>query len=187
MGVDFDTCETCGETTCDQNITYMDLIHYGRYATCAVCVKKYFDKTLTIGQQRDILAEEHHGYTFFCADKTGKDDDYEYSKKDAIFVTESFHDMEEFAKGKEATLNFGMIETDEKDKREDWCFYGDESFDIVLGELFDTFVVDQEKKGRDIFSEYDPIFFPDYRWKQLMQSKLEKQIEHLQMKKRKFD
>lgn len=187
MGVDFDTCDTCGDTTCTANLTYMDLEPYGSYTTCAICVKKYFDKDLSVGQQRDILAEEEHGYIFFCADKTGKDADYEYSKKDAIFVTESFYDMEEFAEGKEATLNFGMIKTDEKDKREDWCFYDDESFDIVLGELFSTFVADQKKKGRDIFSEYEPIFVPDYCWKQLMQNKLEKQIEHLQMKKKKFN
>ena len=100
MGVDFDTCDTCEETTCDQNITYMNLEKYGSYKTCQVCVKKYFDKELSIAQQRDILAEEDHGYTFFVTDTTDKPGDYEYTKKDAIFVTDSFDEMEDFAKGK---------------------------------------------------------------------------------------
>lgn len=44
MGVDFDSCDDCGISTCDQNITYLDLPGYGSHKTCQVCVKEYFEE-----------------------------------------------------------------------------------------------------------------------------------------------
>ena len=108
MGVDFETCDTCGETPCDQNIKYLHLALYGEYATCTVCFKKYFTTEWSIEKQRYILSEENHGYTFFVADTTDKTDDYEYTNKNAIFISESFHEIEEYAE-RHPNVRFGMI------------------------------------------------------------------------------
>ncbi|MBX9637680.1 MAG: hypothetical protein K2Q45_09045 [Nitrosomonas sp.] len=186
MGVDFEECDTCGDITCDQNITHVELERYGEFNICTVCMKAYFTKEWTVEDQRHILSEEEHGYTFFVADTTGVPEDYEFTKKDAIFISESFYEIEDFAKDK-TNLIFGMIETREKDKREDW-FYYDESdgWEVLLLELFDTFEADQKKLDRDLEDDYDMTFVPNEKWKKLMQKKLDEQIEYLKIKRQKF-
>lgn len=186
MGVDFEECDTCGDITCDQNITLVELDRYGQYNICTLCMKQYFTKEWTIEQQREILSEEEHGYTFFVADKTGKPDDYEFTKKDAVFISESFHDVEDFAEDK-TNLKFGMIETSEKDKRDDWSYYSEaDGWQVLLLEMFDTCEADQKKLGRDLEDDYNMTFLPNEKWLKLMQNKLDEQIEYLQMKRRKF-
>ena len=56
MGVDFDSCEDCGDYTCDQNIFYLDLEGYGRHKTCSVCVKEHFEE-LDPRENTDICIE----------------------------------------------------------------------------------------------------------------------------------
>jgi hypothetical protein len=71
MGVDFATCDDCGECTNDQNITYMDLEQYGSHKSCSICVKKYFtfpdpleDEDACIELFED--AYDHKSIVFFC-------------------------------------------------------------------------------------------------------------------------
>lgn len=178
MGVDFDNCDTCGETTCTDNFVYMDL-PFGRFTTCKVCCKKYFTKEIPEEVQKDILDEHDHGYIFYAAPRSDK----EPTKNDVIFMTGSIPDMEEFSVGKD--LDFGSIQIKEKDTRDDWYFY-DDTFDVVWVEVFDTFVYEQKKIGNDLTREYGE-WIPDHHWKQLMQKRLDKQIETLQIKRTKFN
>jgi hypothetical protein len=97
-------------------------------------------------------------------------------------MTESIPEMEEFSIGKD--LDFGYIDIKKKD-RKDWYFYGT-VFDVVWGEVFDTFAYEQKKKGHDLTQEYGE-WIPDHHWKQLMQKRLDKQIENLQIKRTKFN
>ena len=57
----------------------------------------------------------------------------------------------------------------------------------MIGELFVTFVADQKKLGRDLADDYCMEIRPDEAWKKLMQRRLDKKIDYLQMKRRKFD
>lgn len=180
MGVDFETCETCGETTCDDNIIYMTLDGLGEYKTCRVCAKKHFTEVLESYHQYDILANES-GYLFIAAPEGTETK--ETIKWESHSPQELLDAIEEAAVDPKSCLfDFGKVIP----SGEEYC-YGDGEYEICFGEAFDTFIADQKKHGKDPTEGYEKTWEPDWFWKKLMKERLDQKINRLQDKRRKLD
>ncbi len=182
MGVDFDTCETCGETTCDDNIEYMELDGLGHYKTCSLCVKEYFDNEYNKDTQRSVLVQES-GYTFIAAP--------EGTETKAVIVWKSESPDELLSMIEEAghdtdkclyACDFGSGKFDTTD-----TYTYDGEPDVCFGEAFDTFVHEQKKLGKDATEGYSAQWVPNSTWKRLIRDRLDTEIGQLQDKRRKLD
>jgi hypothetical protein len=187
MGVDFYECETCGETTCDDNIEHVKIHGLGTYVTCRRCTKDYFEKTLDTGLQYDLLAD-HANYTFYAAPpgtKIRKDAVWHESSPNEILrlVEEAGYDPEECF----FDCDFGDKDFDKEEEftyDNNWCG----NYETCFGEAYDTFESALRKSGKDVSDlGYELELVPSAAWKRLMRKQLDTKIENLQEKRRKLD
>ncbi len=183
MGVDFDTCDTCGETTCDENIEYMSPPGLGDYKTCSICVRKYFSKEYEEDTQRSIL-ECESGYLFIAAPKG--------TETKAIIVWQSTSPdellsmIEEAGHDTDTCLYDCNFDGSGKFDPTDTYTYGEGDYDVCFRDAFDTCVSDYRKMGKDVTEGYSIQWVPKNTWKKLMYEQLDKKIGQLQDKRRKL-
>jgi hypothetical protein len=170
MGVDFDTCDTCGETTCDENITNMKVNEFGYYNTCSICRyhKKYFEPD---EKSKENLLEEKSGYLFFACPKSVENP----TKKDICFSTNDINQFKEFIKNGNYCVGFDDYP----------CFYYADEVKTMLMDAYDTFCHGK----KDVFMNcgFEIRWDASENWKKLMKAILDDKIEFLQNKRRKFD
>lgn len=92
MGVDFDSCDDCGECVCDQNLKYLNLDGYGRHKTCQFCVREHFtvsDPRSDVDQCVEVLndAIKSESIIFYRFRFTDCDEENECSWTDAVAKT----------------------------------------------------------------------------------------------------
>jgi hypothetical protein len=175
MGVDFDTCDTCGETTCDENITYMNVVGLGSYKTCTICRdhEKYF--TPTYESKERILQKKRWGISFAACIL----DIVNPTKKDICFSSRNIEEFKEYTKNAQCLVGYMF----ESDKIEDDVYFHPD-VETMLSEAYDV-LFDEEKEG--VFMNVEIQWEASEKWKKIMMERLDDEIECLKIKRRKFN
>lgn len=197
MGVDFDSCEDCGDYTCDQNIFYLDLEGYGRHKTCSVCVKEHFEE-LDPRENTDICIEvledevdEAFQTTFYAVrvedvpDKTFGD----LVNKDKILkTTKSASEAKEWCEEDES-IRVGFTQPWDVVKEDEIYVYAKEDGDLPILEAAASYEPHFEK--RYDYSPFNSFLEEERRpkphWKKNRMEQIDAKIEHLREKRRRIE
>ena len=194
MGVDFDDCDDCGESTCDQNITYMDIPVYGKHKTCSICLETYFDipdeddEELCVDVLDDASDEEDIIFYYVLYKET--DDRCDYTENDLIGTSHYASDARGWIRNYDTSkpIAVGWYEG-WKPKPKAFHAYDPEDGTLPIVEAAHTYDIHfKDSYGYSAIksrAREDPK--PNYRWKQEHTKRLDQEIEHLQDKRRRIN
>ena len=175
MGVEFDTCDTCGETTCENNIRYMNVVGLGSYKTCSICMdEKYFELSY---ESKEKILQEKSGYFFVvCKRKECP------TNNDICFFTTNIEELKAYIKEEEEYLVGCTFENTNKIKDD---VYFHTNVETMLSEAYDVLL--DEKKERVLLNcDFEIQWEASEKWKKIMIQTLDDKIECLKIKRRKF-
>lgn len=156
MGVDFDTCDTCGETTCDENITYMNVVGLGSYKTCTICRDHHSYFTPNYVSKQWIL-QENSGY-FFVACKRKEDP----TNNDICLFTTDIDELISCV-GEEEEYLVGCTYEKTRNVKDDVYFHTD--IETMLLEAYDV-LFDEKKEA--VFRNVEIQWEASEKWKNIM-------------------